>query len=113
LVPQVVHEVATLTDSNLIAVQSVLNETYWHQLAGGLSDHNLSVFHVVLDCDEAVFRQRIDSDEAESGARQWHLDHLATYQSAKKWMTAAADLVIDTSAMSPADVATEILANTP
>jgi hypothetical protein len=49
------------------------------------------VFHVVLDADECVLRQRIqDSGEAQA----WRLARLAEYQASRSWMTPAADLVV-------------------
>jgi hypothetical protein len=54
-------------------------------------------------------RNRIESDAVERDARQWRLDHLDPYASARPWLVGAADLVIDTSSITPSDVATELL----
>ncbi len=51
LVPVVASEIASLTGDPLLAVQTVLVETYWAELRGGLAKRNLDVFHVVLDAD--------------------------------------------------------------
>ena len=70
-----------------------------------LTDARLGVFHVVLDAGEEVLRQRIqDSTEAQA----WRLDHLAAYRSSRAWMIQAADLAVDTSRRTPAEIAVQI-----
>ena len=64
---------------------------------------------MLLDADEAVLRRRI-------GARRgpaWRLDHLAGFRAARPWMTPAADLVVDTTALAPGEVASRIAAALP
>lgn len=112
LVPQTLSAVHGFTGADLVAPQTVLVEDYWTELHAGMTASGLDVFHVVLDCDEATLRQRIETDEVEVGARQWRLDHLDRYRAASRWMNAAADLVLDTTQMSPSDTATAVLAAT-
>ena len=53
----------------------------------------------------ARLRRRIEgSDEA----RQWRLDHLATYRRARPWLREEADLVLGTAGLSIAQVARHI-----
>ncbi len=59
LVPTVMAEVAALTGQDLIAVQTVLIESYWRELQAGLARLSLDVFHVLLDADPDVLAQRI------------------------------------------------------
>jgi hypothetical protein len=66
------------------------------------------MMHVLLDCDEAALRDRILNDEVEAAAAGWRLDHVATYTSARPWMRASADLVVDVTARAPDDVAAAI-----
>jgi shikimate kinase len=110
LVPAVLAEVASLTGQHVIAVQTVLVEAYWAQLRAGLAERSLDVFHVLLHADDAVLAERIKADEAERGACQWRLDHLAEYATARPWMEAAADLVVDSTTLSAADVAQAVAA---
>ncbi len=110
LVPQVMAEVEALTGSNLVAPQTVLVEEYWKELSDGMAALGLDVFHVVLDCDDSVLRQRIEADEAESDALQWRLDHLPHAHDAAEWMRHEADLVIDTTALEPTEVASAVVA---
>ena len=95
LVPVVADEVARCTDQSLVAIQAVLDEGYWGELTTGLADLGHEVLHVVVESDPRTMTARIEADEVEKGARQWRLDHLAAWSEARGWMTAAADLVVD------------------
>jgi adenylylsulfate kinase-like enzyme len=109
LVPSVAKEVSALTGADLLVVQSVLVESYWSELRRGMNDEGLEVFHVLLDCDESVLRERIVRDEEDPGAAGWRLEHLSDYWAARGWMTATADLVVDTSNSDPTAVAQRVL----
>lgn len=111
LVPRVAHEVATHTGKDLLAVQTVLRQDYWRQLRAGLSSHGMQVVHVVLDAGPDVLADRIRQDQADPNAAAWRLDHVAAYQEARAWMTGAADLVVDTGALSAVDTAQKVLAH--
>ena len=113
LVPPVMAEIAHLTGMNLVAVQSVFVERYWSELRAGLAARGLDLFHVVLECDEDQLRTRIAADELDSAARQWRLDHVSAYRTARKWLVEAADLVIDTTDTAAAEAARLILATMP
>ena len=110
LTPVVADEVARATGQSLIVVQSVLNEDYWDELASGLLDLDHQIFHVVLEAEESVTRQRIYADTDEPGVRQWRLDHLRAYAEARPWLLTRADLCIDTAALTQRDVADRIWA---
>ena len=66
---------------------------------------DLEVFHVVLDAAEDVLRQRI---QGSAEAQAWRLDHLAEYRTSRAWMIRAADLAVDTSCRTPAEIAYQI-----
>ncbi|GAA5156731.1 AAA family ATPase [Nocardioides marinquilinus] len=110
LVPVVADEVATATGQPLVAVQTVLVEAYWRELRAGLRARDHEVLHVVLTVadDEAV--RRIETDEVEAGAVAWRLRHREVWAAARGWMTAAADLVVDTTDRTPDDVAATVAA---
>ncbi len=110
LVPIVAREISDLTGEPLVVVQTVLVEQYWEELRIGLSDQGFEVFHVFLDVETSALRARIEGDLARPGvdARQWRLDHIAEFDSCRSWMAMAADLVVDTTAMAPEDVAKSI-----
>ncbi|MEM8924228.1 MAG: AAA family ATPase [Actinomycetota bacterium] len=109
LVPAVAEEILRHTGHDaMLAVQTVLVEDYWRELAAGFAGRGIPVHHVVLDCAEAELRRRIETDEIETQARQWRLDHLTHYAEAQRWLATAADLVIDTSSLSVAEVAAAV-----
>jgi len=103
-------EVSRMTGQNVIAPQTVLKREYADKILVPLRGAGLEVFHVVLDADETVLRSRIEgSDEAS----MWRLDHLDEYRAARQWMVEAADLVVDTAATTPAQIARRIHAALP
>jgi hypothetical protein len=108
LTPVVAHELIKFTGQSLVAVQTVLEENYWDELETRLLDQGHEVLHVLLEADEAVMRRRIDADEIEAAARHWRLDHLPRYASARPWLGARADLVLDTTDLTPQLVADRI-----
>jgi len=83
----------------------VLAPAYLEQIFTGVQAAKLPVLHVVLDADEATLRDRT---EASDEARKWRLDLLAEYRSARAWLLPAADLVVDTTALTPAQAAHRI-----
>lgn len=110
LVPVVADEIYRYTNPTaMIAVQTVLVENYWAELTTGLAKRALPVLHVVLDCDEAELRHRIENDEVESQALEWRLDHLAKFEDARPWLAESADLVLDTTDITPESAAEAIV----
>jgi hypothetical protein len=111
--PLVVATAAELTEKSgqhLIAPQTVMHAPYWQEIHDGLTARGIEVFHVLLDADEAVLRQRIlGSDEAVDS----RLAHLAFYRDARSWMREAADLVVDIGSSHPCDVARTIATSLP
>jgi hypothetical protein len=107
LVPLVASEIASGTGDNLLAVQTVLVEEYWLELERGFDAQGLQVRHVLLDADDAALRARIAADAC---ARQWRLDHVAAYESARSWMRARAELVVDTTGLTATEAADRIRA---
>lgn len=110
LVPLISAEIKRFTATDLVAVQTVLVQRYWDELRDGFDRLGLAVMHVLLDCDEAALRHRIVNDEVEAAAAGWRLDHIETYTSARQWMRASADLVVDVTEQTPEDVAAAIQA---
>ena len=108
LTPVVADEVVRVTGQHLVAVQTVLVEEYWDELACGLAGLQHELLHVVLDAEEEALRRRIEADEVEARARSWRLRHLEEYDGARHWMTRRADLVVDTTILTPYDVAESI-----
>jgi chloramphenicol 3-O-phosphotransferase len=105
LVVATAREIAHCTGQHLIAPQTVLTRDYLDQIFAGLRDAGLAVFHVVLDADEAVLRRRIHGS---GEAPEWRLANLPGYLTARSWMIPAADLVVHTGAVTPAEAARQI-----
>jgi len=103
-------ELARFTGQHLIAPQTVLDRGYLDQIFAGMRDAGLTVFHVVIDADDDILRERILGS---AEAQQWRLAHLPTYQQSRSWMVTAADLVIDTGHRTPAETAEQIAAALP
>ena len=110
LVPVFTEKIACFTGQHLIAVQTVLREDYWRELAQGFRRARLDIFHVLLHVDSGVLAERIKADEVWPGACQWRLDHISDYEKARPWMESAADLVIDATSLPAVDVAERIAA---
>jgi hypothetical protein len=110
LVAAALIEITRMTGQNVIAPQTVLKREHLDQVLVPLRVAGLEVFQVLLDADEAVLRSRIEgSDEAMA----WRLDHLDEYKAARSWMAELADLVVDTVASTPPQIARRILAGLP
>ena len=109
LVPPVARAVSDISGEDLVAVQTVMVEDYWHELRSGMLAEGLDVVHVVLDADEATLRARIERDDVERQAEQWRLDHVDAYVAARGWLRRAADLVIDTGDLTPIEVVRRIV----
>lgn len=57
----------------------------------------------------AIARRRIETDEIESQALDWRLDHISKFGSARPWLLHAADLVLDTTNVTPESAAEAII----
>lgn len=109
LVPQALCTHDDANAGNVVAPQTVLNQSYWNEMCHQFEQHHSMVFHVMLDCDSAILAARIANDQFNNAACGWRSEHLDQYSIARDWMTAAADLVVDTSSMTPTEVTTTIL----
>lgn len=110
LVPAVARELSAFTAAHLVAVQTVLVQSYWDELRRALAADGVEVYHVVLHVEANALRERIASDQVDSAALQWRLDHVADYEAARAWLDENANLTIDTTGLPPEDVAASIAA---
>jgi hypothetical protein len=113
LVPRFASEVSNFTGDDLIAVQTVLVQDYWEELRAGFDEQHVDVFHVLLDAPAPLLEARIKTDAVEREAEFWRLEHISRYESAKKWLSPSADLVVGTERLSAADAASYILSSLP
>jgi AAA domain len=105
LVVATATELARFTGQHLIAPQTILTRAYLEQIFAGLREAGLRVFHVLLDADEEILRQRIQGSP-EAQARR--LAHLAEYRASRSWMILAADVVVNTGRRTPSSAAHQI-----
>lgn len=105
LVPLVASEVALHTGEDLVAVQTVTNESYWNEIRDGFTTRGMTVHHVLLDCEPDELRRRIEADEADPKARDWRLGHVDAFVAARPWLTRASALFLDTTSTTAEDVA--------
>ncbi|MGD5408158.1 hypothetical protein QUS89_22970, partial [Xanthomonas citri pv. citri] len=102
LVPATAVELVRQTGDHLVVPQTVLEERYLSEMAEALRGHGLQLVHVVLDVAPDVLRSRI----AGSGeSLTWRGEHVAAYVEARAWLTDSADLLVDTTAAPPVEVA--------
>ena len=78
-----------------------------------IKDLGEQIFHVVLDADELTLRNRIEHDQLEVTGRQWRLDYIAEFATAREWMIREADLIIDTSRLAVHEVVSRIAGEIP
>jgi hypothetical protein len=93
----------------LVIPQTVLVEKYWQEIRAGLDDAGIPVHHFVLHADEETLTRRIEAHEP--GIVKWRLEHLPVYREAFAWLSGEGQ-VVDTTEISPAQVAREIAART-
>ena len=108
LTPIVADEMTRVSRQSLVAPQTVLEEAYWDELVSGLSERGHDVFHVLLEADETVMRSRIEADQELAAARQWRLDHMAVFAMARSWVARRADLIVETTPLTPEQVADRV-----
>lgn len=105
LTPIVADELIRFSGQSLVAPQTVLEENYWDEVEAGLSERGHGVLHVLLEADEPIMRSRIEADAV---ARQGRLDHWPKFAEARSWMARRADLVVDTTQLTPGQAADRI-----
>lgn len=108
LVPIVIDEIIRFTGHHVIAVQTVLVESYWAELASGLRFRGHDLVHVLLDSDPDTLHSRIDGDPDGVDIRLWRHEHVGRYVAARPWLTTTADLVVDTTSSPATAVAAQI-----
>jgi chloramphenicol 3-O-phosphotransferase len=103
-------EIARMTGQHIIAPMTVMKRDYLDQIFTLLRAAELDVFHVLLDADDDVLRRRIEGTGEDP---VWRLAHLDQFAAARTWLTEAADLVVDTAASTPPQIARKIFNGLP
>ena len=92
---------------DLVCPMSLLNREWAGEIFAGVSLAGIAQRHLVLHADRTELERRIRGDQGESEAAPWRLDAIDRYEAARAWLDAEAD-VIDTTRLSPAEVADRV-----
>lgn len=107
LVVETARRILDYTGGTLVIPMTVLVEPYWREIDQGLASHSVPVRHFVLHADQDTLRKRIQDDSA-MGPSAFRFRYLASYDEAfQSWLGKEAH-VIDTTARTPAQAASEI-----
>lgn len=107
LVVDTARRVLDYTGGTLVMPMTVLVERYWDEISNGFTEHGITVRHFVLHADRDTLRRRI-RDDAVMGVSTFRLEHVEPYlEAARTWLHDDAD-VIDTTRLTPAEVAHQI-----
>ena len=107
LVVETARRVLDYTGGTLVMPMTVLVEQYWREISAGLAEHAIEVRHFVLHADQVTLRRRIEEDTV-LGPSSFRLDYLEPYaEAARAWLHGEAE-VIDTTHLTPAQVALRI-----
>ncbi len=111
LVVETARRILDYTGGTLVMPMTVLVEEYWQEISSGLAAYDIPVRHVVLHADQATLRQRIERDRL-LGPSTFRLAHLEPYAEAHRtWLQHQAE-VVDTTDLSPAEVAQRVVSAT-
>jgi hypothetical protein len=105
LVVTALTELARADVGDVVVPQTVVVEEYWDEITGALVDHGIQVAAVTLHVDLA-------DDAGRVPAARWRRERRRDYDSALPWLRAKTH-VLDTTAISPEDVAEAVLAALP
>jgi hypothetical protein len=109
LVVETARRVLDYTGGTLVMPMTVLVEPYWREISTGLAGYGIALQHFVLHADEETLRRRITCD-ALMGPSLFRLSHLEPYANAARgWLHEAAE-VIDTTHLTPLEVASQVAA---
>jgi hypothetical protein len=106
------RRILEFTGGTLVMPMTVLVEEYWREIRSGLADHGVPIRHFVLHAERDELSRRIenDADLGPSDFRRAHLDPYA--EAARTWLHREAE-VIDTTHLTPEQVADQIVARLP
>ncbi len=86
----------------LVVPQSVLVESYWGELSGGILDRGLELR--AADVEPRELERRIRADDVETEAVEWRLEHINGYRGARGWLARETEF-IDATNSTPAQLA--------
>ncbi|MFF0769444.1 AAA family ATPase [Nonomuraea wenchangensis] len=106
LVVETARRVLDYTGGTLVMPMTVLVEEYWREISAGLARYDIPVRHFVLHADQDTLRGRIEGDTVLAPVPSpFRLRYLEPYaEAARTWLHAEAE-VVDTTHLTPAQVA--------
>lgn len=108
LVVETAHRILDYTGGTLVMPMTVLIEPYWREISQGLASYEIPVRHFVLHADQETLRKRIQ-DDAVMGPSAFRYSYLIPYDEAfQSWLGKETHL-IDTSALTPGQAASEVV----
>ncbi|WP_405817657.1 AAA family ATPase [Streptomyces sp. NBC_01390] len=108
LVVETARHVLDYTGGTLVMPMTVLVEAYWREISTGLAQHAIPVRHFVLHADQDTLRGRIAGDTVLGPDSPFRLKYLEPYaEAARTWLHAEGE-VVDTSHLTPDEVALRI-----
>ncbi|MCP2265959.1 AAA family ATPase [Promicromonospora thailandica] len=109
------------TGRTIVAPQTVVVERYWDEITAGLAEAGIEVRAFTLDCTPEEHERRIATDtltlatltqiQADDGGVGWRRHRAPDYRAALSWLAGRTE-VIDTTALTPDEVAREIATRT-
>ncbi|MEV0845007.1 AAA family ATPase [Streptomyces sp. NPDC049954] len=107
LVVETARRVLDYAGGTLVMPMTVLVERYWREISAGLAQYDIPVRHFVLHADQETLLGRINGDTV-MGPSSFRLHYLEPYaEAARTWLHAEAE-VVDTTHLTPAEVARRI-----
>ncbi len=107
LVVETARRVLEYTGGTLVMPMTVLVESYWREISGGLTEHGIPIHHFVLHADQATLRDRIQNDK-DLGPSTFRFEYLEPYaEAAHTWLHKEAE-VIDTTHITADQAAQQI-----
>jgi AAA domain len=107
LVVETARRVLSYTGGILVMPMTVLVEEYWREISSGFAHHAIPIRHFVLHADQDTLRARIEADTV-LGPSSFRLGYVGAYaEAASTWLHQEAE-VIDTTHVTPAQVAQQI-----
>lgn len=115
LVAEGAIQLARYTHSPWAVPQTLLREDYYREIFDRFREEEVATFMVLLDAADDVLADRVATSMefphdpvASATVRRWRMAHLEQYAQNRGWMSAVADLVVDTSDISAADAAKQV-----
>ena len=108
LVVDTARRVLDYTGGTLVMPMTVLVQRYWREISTGFAQHAIPVRHFVLHADQETLRARIAGDTVLGPDSPFRLSYVRPYAEASRdWLHAEAE-VVDTTGLSPLQVARRI-----